>query len=336
MIRGGWIALLAGTAAAVTACAGPFGSAVAGGPDDPVQQSGPITYGHDGHPAATCEGETDALDYVVQWPAVPGQHPVVFGMTGTGFAGAAACDPKTHQDGYRGFDGAMRSWAAAGYVAVNIDYHGYRDKLFGNLTYPGKGKWGDVADGTVQLDIKPAIEYFLHHDPQQYGADLSQGAIAFGASSGAHNAYMLAITGVPGVRIAAAAGWSGFPDMSLAGSYAHWIFNHYMRSTPGSDVENFADPEHRLRAGSPPEYVANGTLEFIRPANAEQYAATCTRLHIAFCYERIVNTRNHADFYARYIFTGHAPEVTSPRAVTGQTVTEDSIAFANTVLAAAR
>ena len=63
------------------------------------------------------------------------------------------------------------------------------------------------------------MQYFLDHNPRQYGADPSKGLIAFGSSSGAHNAYMLANTGLPDAHFAAAIGWSGFPDVGAAGNY---------------------------------------------------------------------------------------------------------------------
>jgi acetyl esterase/lipase len=192
---------------------------------------------------------------------------------------------------------------------------------------------GNTADGTVQLDIKPAIEFFFAHDPGRYGADEKLGVIAFGGSSGAHNAYLLSITGVPGHRIWAAVGWSGLPDVALAGTYPESVFDKYMRTTPGTDVEAFGDPEHRINASSPPQYVANGTREFISPANAEQYVTTCRNLGVAACWERILSTGAHASGYARYTFTGSAPEVTAPPAAPGTTVLADSIGFANKILA---
>lgn len=295
-------------------------------------KSSEITYGDDGHVANSCSGPTSKLHYVVFYPASPGPHPIVFGMSGTGFAGNAGCDSTTHNDTYRSFDSVMQRWAAAGYVAVNIEYHGYLNGLFGDLTYPGVGKWGTIADGTVQLDIKPAIEFFFAHNPAQYGAAESAGVVAFGASSGAHNAYMLGLTGVPGHRIWAAVGWSGLPDVSLSGPTAQSIFDKYMQTKPGTDVENFGDPEHRIGTTSPPQYVANGLKEFIAASNAEQYFKTCKVLNIPNCYERIPNTSAHAEGYSNYTFTDTAPEITNPSAVRGQTVFSDTIAFANIVL----
>jgi|SRR5579884_745430 len=299
---------------------------------DGVTQSPEITYGDDGYFAQGCSGPSSKLHYIVFYPSSPGPHPIVFGMSGSGFAGNAGCDPKIGKDQYQTFDFEMREWAKAGFVAVNIEYHGFQNGLYGDTTYPGRGKWGTAADGIVQLDVKPAVEYFFAHNPGQYGADERQGVIAFGGSSGAHNAYMLSLTGVPGHRIWAAAGWSGLPDASLGGSVAERVFDAYMQTQPGTDVENFGDPEHRISAKSPPQYIANGTAEFISAANAEHYFQTCRQLKVSLCYERIVNTSAHAGEYEDYVFTGSPPEITIPQAVKGRTVLEDTIAFADTVL----
>jgi hypothetical protein len=297
-----------------------------------VQESPEVTYEQDGYSAPTCAGPSSALNYVVFYPSAPGPHPVVFGMSGSGFSGNAGCDSTTGEARYRSMDLEMQRWAAAGFVAVNIEYHGYGNGLYGDVTYPGPGNWGSVADGTVQLDIKPAIEYFFANDPAQYGADESQGVIAFGESSGAHDAYMLGVTGVPGHSIWAAVGWSGMPDASLSGSTAEGVFDDYMRTQPGTDVENFGDPEHRISPTAPPEYIANGSNEFIAAANAEQYFQTCTQDGIPLCYERIPNTSAHASGYEDYVFTGSPPEITDPAATPGQTVFDDTLGFVTTVL----
>jgi hypothetical protein len=328
-VRAGAIAAITGLASAAV-----VGAALSGGTafGDTFLKSAEITYGDDGHIAQQCSGPSSKLHYTVFYPASPGPHPIVFGMSGSGFAGNAQCDSTTKMDAYHVLDWEMKRWATAGYVAVNIQYHGWLNGLYGDLTYPGPGKWSNIADGSVQLDIKPAIEYFFSHNPGQYGAQESQGVIAFGASSGGHDAYMLSLTGVPDHRIWAAVGWSGLPDVSLAGTTARSVFDKYMRTQPGTDVENFGDPEHRIGPTSPPEYVANGTAEFIAAANAEQYFKTCKQLNILDCYERIPNTTQHALAYENYVFTGVPPEITNPLAVRGQTVFDDTIAFANTVL----
>jgi acetyl esterase/lipase len=225
----------------------------------------------------------------------------------------------------------MKSWAQAGFVAVNIEYHGYSDGLYGNLTYPGPQRWGDSADATVQLDIKPAMAFFLSHNPQLYGADERAGIVVFGGSSGAHNAYMVGLTGVTGHRITAVVGWSGLPDVADSGSYPQSVFDRYMRTEPGSDVEKFGDPAHRLRSGVPPQYVADGLHEFISPLNADRYTADCRAMGDT-CWERIPNTTAHAQGYSGYTFTGQSPESSDPGAVAGNTVLQDSIAFARSQL----
>lgn len=297
-----------------------------------VRTSGEIVYGNDGAVARRCDGPSSKLHYVVIYPSSDGPHPVVFGMTGTGFAGSATCDVQSGESVYRNFDPFLAKFAEAGYVAVNVEYHGTNDGLYGDMTYPGAGRWGTMADATVELDIKAAVVNFFAHDPSQWGADGSRGVIAFGSSSGAHNAYMLAITGVPGHHISAAIGWSGFPDISRSGSTATSIFDTYMRTTSGSDIENFGDPEHRVNAESPSMYAANGSGEFIASAGSEGYISTCQTLNIAKCYLRITDTTQHAAAYALYLFSGAAPEISIPPAARGTTIIADSIEFADAVL----
>src|SRR5579859_133534 len=129
-----------------TASPGPFSTA----------QTSQIVYGNDGFGTGTCDG-TGSLSYVVIYPTAPGVYPVVFGTVGTGFHGAAAC--VNGQPQYLQFNGEMQLWAQAGFVAVNIEYHGTDNGLFGDMTYPGAGQWGTKADATVELDLKPAIQF---------------------------------------------------------------------------------------------------------------------------------------------------------------------------------
>jgi hypothetical protein len=300
--------------------------------DDPHAVSSPIQYLDDGHIAHTCNGRSSALDYMVYYPTTPGPHPIVFATKGSGFQGNAGCVGGKHPD-YEGEAAIMESWAAAGYVAVNIEYHGYQNGLYGDLSYPGQGKWenSDVADGSVQIDVKPAVEYFLSHNPSQYGANPSAGMIAFGGSSGGHDAYMLGLTGIPGYKFAAVIGWSGEPDAAALNDWMAYT-TKYMRTSRGSDVANFGDPEHRISQNSPAEYIANGTREFVTVANAEDYYATCVKIGVKTCWERILNTSEHAEAYVDYKFTNKAPEITKPTALKGNTVMNDSIEFANSVL----
>jgi putative Ig domain-containing protein len=294
-----------------------------------INTSPEILYMTDQYTATNCAGvQSGDLHYVVISPTTPGPHPIVFGMHGSGFKGTAGCNGKLPL--YRDFDKDLIPWVQAGYVAVNIEYHGYDNGLYGDLTYPGPGQWGTIADGTVELNVKPAVEYFLSHDPGQYGADPLSGMVAFGGSSGAHDAYMLGITGVPGYQFSAVVGWSGLPDSADAGTRVLTDFDTYMRTTDGSDVAWFADPLHRLSSSSPPQYIANGLNEFIDPQNALVYQQACVNLLGAGnCWLRIPNTSGHATAYADYPFTGIAPEYTQPAATVGQTVEEDSIAFAS-------
>lgn len=340
----GWTALL--VAATVLSACGAVGAqplpgraADGGGGAGPavpagVVETGPIAYMHDRVSAATCDGaRTSELTYVVFHPTSPGPHPVVFGMAGTGFAGAAGCDPATGRPVYRGLDGVMAQWAAAGFVAVNIGYHGFANGLYGDLSYPGT-TWGATADATVELNIKPAVRHFLGHDPGRFGADPAAGLVAFGGSSGAHNAYMLAATGVAGVRFVAAIGWSGFPDEADAGGYARHILLTYMRAPAGSDLAEFGDPMHRIGATSPAQYIANATADSIAPGNAIAYWERCRTLRIRACWLREPTSRAHAEAYADYRFTGSPPERSTPPTMVGSTVLADSIAFARSLTGA--
>jgi hypothetical protein len=285
-----------------------------------------VAYGDDGFVARRCSGPSSQLHYVVFSPSSPGPHPIVFGMAGTGFSGSADCAGSLET--YRHIDAVMQNWARAGFVAVNIEYHGFANGLYGNVTYPGPGRWGTVADGTVELDIKPAMQFFLSHNPSRYGADERSGIVVFGGSSGAHNAYMVGATGLSGHRISAVVGWSGLPDVAAASSYPESIFDRYMQTTPGTDTEYFGDPQHRLGPGAPPQYVANGLSEFISPTNAENYVQRCQAVAVAACWLRIPNTSLHAQAYMTYKFTGAPPEISQPTAAVGTSVLLDSIAFA--------
>jgi hypothetical protein len=300
-----------------------------GGPPTGINTSPEILYMTDTYMAKDPRGRMSGdLHYIVFSPTTRGPHPIVFGMQGSGFKGTADCMGGKHTQ-YRNIDRHLFPWVQAGFVAVNIEYHGYANGLYGDLTYPGKGKWGDIADGTVELNVKPAVLHFLSHDPGQYGADPSLGMVAFGGSSGAHNAHMLGITGVPGCHFACVVAWSGQPDNTDNEENPH--FNSlYMRTTNGSDKEWFADPMHRLTASSPPQYTANGLDEFIHSKNAIVYQEYCVKvLGPDNCWLRIPNTNLHAAAYANYKFIGVAPEVTSPPAVVGTTVEQDSILFAS-------
>jgi len=293
--------------------------------------SGEVTYLSDGFVAKRCSGPTDALHYEVFPSPITGRHPIAFILTGTGWKGSADCDTTTRLERYRLMDPVAQAWAQAGYVAINVETHGYANGLHGDLTYPGPGLWeaSTIADAQVEIDIKAAVRFFFASHPlATYGADESLGLLAVGSSSGAHDAYMLALTGVPGHRFTLAVGWSGFPDATLGGSYGESVFDTYMQTTPGSDVESFGDPIHRLTATSPPEYVSNATREFVGKAGAEAYVAACRQLGVP-AWLREPNTSNHAAAYLQYVFTGIAPEFSDPPASVGATVSQDTWSFAS-------
>lgn len=245
-------------------------------------------------------------------------------MTGTAFAGSAEC--LNGQEDYLTFNPLMKLWAEKGSVAVNIEYHGYKNGLYGDLTFPKNQPWGTVADGTTELDIKPAISHFLTYDATRFHADPKLGIVLFGSSSGAHNAYMLAATGIKNYKLSAVVGYSGLPDAGLAGSYPESVFDTYLQTYPGSNVEHFADPFTRLSNSSPPEYVANSRYEFINPDSAIAYYNKCIRLKINACYPRIINSNQHGSAYASHVLS--TQDMCIPPA-SYTTVINDSIVFAS-------
>jgi hypothetical protein len=290
-----------------------------------------FTYVHDGFVANRCSGPTDALHYEVFVPPRHHPHPIAFMIDGTGWLGSADCNPSTGQEYYHEMDPVALEWAQAGYVVVNVEEHGFMDGLFGDMTYPGPGAWENstVADAVVQIDVKAAVRFFFAHDPiGHFDADESLGLVAVGSSSGGHDAEMLALTGVSGHRFTAAVAWSGLPDARLGGADAQSVFDVYMRTTAGSDVESFGEPIDRLTPDAPPQYVANGTQEFESPAGTAAYFAACQALGVT-SWLRILNTDLHGAYYLDYVFTGTLPEFTEPPARVGWTVGADSLLFAS-------
>ncbi len=290
-----------------------------------IQDFGQVFYANDQYSQGSCDG-TGNLYYDVLGPTNKGRYPILFGITGTGFKGAAGCG-SNGKAVYLGFNSTLANFAKAGFIVVNIEYHGYTNGLFGGITYPGSNQWGFSTDATVQLDVMKAIETFLKGNPSQYGADPSKGIVVFGSSSGAHCAYMVGSVGIKGFKISAVIGWSGLPDVSLSGSYPQSVFDKYMDTTRNSDIENFGDPNHRAHRSMPPTYIANGLKEFISPVNAETYYSTLQKLGVV-TWLRIPNTSLHAASYENYVFRGVSPELSSPAAANGTTVLQDSINFA--------
>jgi hypothetical protein len=285
-----------------------------------------------GRPCADSPGTPFDLHYNVWYPDDGKAHPIVFTFQGRGFRSTSTC-VEGNVESFENMDPEAETWASSGFVAVNVEYHGYDDGLFGDLTYPGPGQWDSIADGSVELNLKVAVNFFLSHNPAQYGAAESKGLIAFGGSAGGHAAHMLAITGPGGGHtIAAAIGWSGLPDAHDGGPSGENPFLTYMRATDPSDRMNFGDPYHRLAATSPPQYVANSTGEFIEEQNAINYWQLCRQVGVAACWLRIPPNNAHATAYENYCFTAQQGEVTKPQATLHITVFDDSIKFADKVL----
>jgi hypothetical protein len=289
-----------------------------------VLVSAEIPYLIDQYTSQGCNGPTNVLNYVVFYPAVPGHYPIVFASSGTAFDGSAGCEDGVPR--YRASDPIMKIIALAGFVVVNIQYHGADDGLYGDLTYPGPAEWGNVADGSVELNLKPAVRHFFSDDPVRWGADETKGVFAFGGSSGGHNAYMLAITGVAGHTFQGALGWSGMPEAQAGGAKGREALDAYMRTTPGSDVEAFGDPLHRVGDGSPPQYVVNSLREFIDPRGALDYVNRCKILGVV-SWLRLLDSTSHSADYMGYVFTGRAPEQAVPKAFPGTTVMQDTLRF---------
>ena len=138
-------------------------------------------------------------------------------------------------------------FAKAGWVVLVVEYHGTDDGPYGDLTYPGPDS-GSAADGIVQLDLKGAVSFFAGNNPRRYGASISKDLIAIGASSGGHNACMLALTDS---RFTGAIGWSGMPDAADAGN-SEGQLDHYSDDS-GQRHRAFrrslAPLEHHISAG---------------------------------------------------------------------------------------
>jgi len=311
------------------------GGASSAGNSTRFLESPEITYMADTVSANRCAGPSPDLHYKVFYPNDQTKlYPIVFGMKGSGYDGTADCDLGVQLEKYRSLDSQMKEWADAGWVAVNVEYHGKANGRFGRDSYPGPN-WGSMADGTVELNVKRAVQYFFDHNPGQWGADETKGIVAFGGSSGGHNAYMLALTApVAGHQFAAAIGFSGAPDAADSGT-AEGPYIQYMCDgqpvCPNQDVYNFGDPYHRIGASSPAQYVANSVGEFVAYQNAENYWQRCRDLNVIACWIRIVKGDSHGMGYAHQVFDPICdPEcdLHVQPAARGVDVLADAIAFA--------
>ncbi len=308
----------------------------------PISSTRPIRYMSDTVNGTPCGvPPTPLLHYRVFYPKfVAGvTYPIVFGANGAGFEGNSDCYKGANR--WSAYDPIMQTWAQAGFVAVNIEYHGYNDGLFGDSTCPTGDcapPWGSVADGFVERNIKVAIQYFFDHDPARYGADESKGVISFGGSAGGHGMYMLALTGpVGGHTFAAGVAWSGMPNITVAGTKSVNPYDSYMETsgTTGNTFD-FGNAYLRMTSASPALYFANGIAERVNKASAQTAYDQCVALAISMCSLRIVDDGNaHAAQYKDYAFKGPSDpnEVSDPPAVVGMTVFDDTICFAKKVLA---
>jgi hypothetical protein len=299
-----------------------------------------------GHP---CAEDSSTLHYKVFYPS-PARgvtYPIVFLFQGAGFHSVSDCDPDTGQDKWLSMDNEATTWAASGFVAVNVEYHGLDSTppLLGDSTCPtpdcARGQWKSAADGYVERNLKQAVNVFLDRNPvDRYGADEKKGLIAFGGSAGAHAAYMLAITNVGSAHpFNAAIGWSGMGNIADAGSDATNPYEMYMDALPDSplpksDQFDFGSPFVRITSQAPAMYIANGQFEFVLPASAQEFYSQCVTLGVSKCWLRLVDSVDHATGYENYRFRGAVDlnEFTVPTAVRGVTVFQDSICFARHVL----
>jgi hypothetical protein len=313
-----------------------------------VSVTNPIAYMDDapyvGHP---CSGDSSVLHYKVFYPSEAATYPIVFTFQGAGFHSVSDCDSDTGRDQWLSMDNEAATWAANGFVAVNVEYHGLDASpgLYGDSACPTqdcrRSAWGSAADGYVQRNLKRAVSVFFQRDPlSRYGADESKGLIAFGGSAGAHGAYMLAITNIGSDHpFDAAIGWSGMGDIAQAGVTALTQYEDYMDGQsssplPGSDQFDFGSPKVRLQSGGPALYIANGQFEFVDPASAQGFYDECAEPRVPRCWFRLLDSDQHATGYENYSFHGPTDlnEVTVPQARPGVTVFQDSVCFAHRVL----
>jgi hypothetical protein len=249
-----------------------------------VAQGGPVLYPHPldtalGHPCAHPSGTTD-LHYQVFSPSAGqgGPYPIVFGFQGSGYKSTSECDQGV--DRWTHLNEEMRMWAANGFVAVNVEYHGSdaTPPLFGNLSCTDaphdcpKARWASFADGSPEWDLLPAIRWFLDctGNPQQcgtvYGGDVTSPITVFGGSAGGHAALMLGVIGaMRGLSVGSAVAFSGManPFLSEHAGYtpdARQVYAGYMQAgtSYGSNRFKFGSPYERIgtvpRTDLPPLY----------------------------------------------------------------------------------
>jgi hypothetical protein len=308
----------------------------------PTLATAPIQYMTDTVNGTPCGvPPTPVLHYRVFYPKVrPGvTYPIVFGANGAGFEGNSDCYKGVNR--WSNYDPILQTWAKAGFVAVNMEYHGYNDGLFGDSTCPTGNcapPWGTVADGIVERNLKVAVQFFFDHQPELYGADESKGVLVFGGSAGGHGIYQLGLTGPVGTHhFAAAIAWSGMPNVTVAGSRVTTPYDKYMEiAGPGGSRFDFGNAYLRLNSASPALYLANGNDEMVNAESVQTTFDQCGVVHVSLCYLRIVDGgKAHAAQYKDYAFRGPSDpiEVTDPPATVGMTVFQDTICFAKRVLA---
>lgn len=282
-----------------------------------------------------CAGFAQADLYVqVQYPDSGGPYPVVFAMKGTGFAGSSSCSGGNAN--YRDIlNDSGADWAAAGFVCVAIEYHGKAENLFGDVTYPGT-TWGNSIDGTVQQNIRRAVDAFLAGtlgSLSGFRCNPSLGIIAFGGSSGGHNAFNLAMTDP---RFTGAIQLSGLPDVVLSGNTARNVHTvDYMRGTFGSDREKFSDSRERIKnaPNKCPFYIAGSQVEFIDQASPSGFYDQCVSQGIP-AWLRIVAGGGHSMTSWPYVFGSTAGDIIKggPTINPGDTVAKDAVRFAKSIV----
>ncbi len=188
-------------------------------------------------------------------------------------------------------DQVSKDAAAAGYIAVNIDY---------TLTAP---RWP-----TEPNDVRAAIAWARTQAPQ-WGGDPATMA-SWGDSAGGNLAVGVAASG-DHAGLQAAVSWSGPFDLTALGTAVAAAGTDYQKLSSIADPYLYlgclpilcaptyaaASPALSATAGAPPMYLVNSATELVPVAQQQQMAATLTRLGVPH-QTVVVPGSGHATAYA--------------------------------------
>jgi len=188
-------------------------------------------------------------------------------------------------------DQVSKDAAAAGYIAVNIDY---------NLTAP---RWP-----TEPNDVRAAIAWARTQAPQ-WGGDPAKMA-TWGDSAGGNLAVGVAAGG-DHAGLQAAVSWSGPFNLAALGSAVAAAGTDYQKLSSIADPFIYlgclpimcpptyaaASPAVSATPGAPPMYLANSQTELVPLAQQEEMAATLARLGVPHQTAVVAGT-GHATAYA--------------------------------------